>query len=523
MSRARTILAIALTIVLTVAVYGRVATFDFVDFDDYQYVTRNPALREGITLRSIQWAFTTFYASNWHPLTWFSHLADVQLFGFNPAGHHLISLLFHTANAVILLVLLRSMTGSLWRSSCVALLFALHPLHVESVAYVAERKDVLSAFFWLLTLAAYLHYTRRPGGGRYSLVIVAYVLGLLAKPMVVTLPFVLLLLDYWPLRRLACREQGARAMSVPRLLLEKVPLIGLAAASSFVTYVAQRQGGSVSSLGGSSLQLHGANALLSYVSYMGKTFWPTRLAAFYPLDPLAVTWPKVAGAALVMIFLTGLFLGLARRHPYVAVGWLWYVGTLVPAIGLVRVGEQAMADRYTYLPLIGLFIIAVWGSADLVARWWGRRLSALAGAGVLVAMVFCTWFQVGYWRNSFTLFGHAARVTERNWLAEHNLATAYIDERRYDEAVFHLNEALRYRPAYASAYNNLGNVYVNMGRRELAIENYRKALDVNPDFVPARRNLVRTYLSWGMTDQARAEYEILKDISPEEAAKVWPH
>jgi Tfp pilus assembly protein PilF len=515
---------LALLVLVTGLVYGQVVSFDFVDFDDYQYVTRNPAMARGITLDAVRWAFTSFYASNWHPLTWLSHLLDVQIFGMHAGGHHLVGLLIHLANTLLLAHVLLRLTGAPWRSLAVAALFALHPLHVESVAYVAERKDVLSALFWLLTMEVYGRYAERPGWRRYLLLLAVYILGLLAKPMLVTLPCVLMLLDYWPLQRLriGALESAVARVPLPRLFLEKVPLLVLAVGSAVITYVAQQAGGSIAPVTGSSIATQIGNAVISYETYLVKTVWPFNLAVFYPFDPRTVTPARVAASLALLAGITWMCRWRARRQPYLLWGWLWFLGTLVPVIGLVRVGEQALADRYTYIPLIGIFVMLAWGVADLIARLRvDRRVAGGVVGSLFVVMAVATWHQARFWRSSFTLFEHAIEVTDDNWLAHLNLATAYMEIRAYDRAIEHLHEALRIRPNYANTYNNLGNAYFNLNNPGLAIDNYKKALSIDEDFVPARRNLVRAYLRWGYRDLAEREYVILKELSPEEAASVW--
>jgi hypothetical protein len=517
--------ALLIVTVAILTVYGQVVTFGFVDYDDFQYVTRNPVVARGLTPEGMRWAFTTLYASNWHPLTWLSHMLDVQLFGMNPAGHHGVNLLLHLANSLLLLLALARMTGALRPSLLVALLFALHPLHVESVAYVAERKDLLSTFFFMLVLLAYHAYVQAPGVRRHLVLAALLTLGLLAKPMLVTLPFVLLLLDFWPLRRVFPHPHGEgdgmTGNSVGPLLLEKVPLLLLVAGSSVITYVAQDRGGSVSHGGGINFVVQAGNACISYLSYLGKTVWPQNLAVFYPFNPAAVTFTRVGLALGVLLLISWVMLRSWQRLPFLAVGWLWYLGMLVPVIGFVQVGGQAMADRYTYLPLIGIFIIVAWGVEEVAVRWRLPDGVVLAGCCfLLICLGLASWRQAGSWRDSFTLFSRAAAVTSGNWLAHHNLGTAYIDRGEPDEALRHLREALRIRPDYASAANNIGNVYFNLGRRDDALHAYREAMVMDPDFVPARRNLVRALLRWGFTDLARKESLILRELAPDEADKV---
>ena len=417
-----------LLVVATLAVYAQVIRHDFVNFDDDKYVYENSHVRSGLTWKGIAWAFTTTVGGNWHPLTWLSHMLDCELFGLNAGYHHLVNVLLHILNSFLLLLVLEKMTGAFWRSATVAALFALHPLHVESVAWVAERKDVLSTLFFMLILWAYVPYAERPSRKRYGLICAFLVLGLMAKPMLVTVPFVLLLLDYWPLERLQLDESkgsdgtrgrpgrsgGGRKQAALRLIAEKVPLLALVAVSSAVTFVAQQRVGAMSM--GTSVPLSGriANALVSYFAYIGKMFWPSHLAVFYPYRHAVPAW-EWAGAALLLVGLSIIVVLAGQRRRYLSVGWFWYLGTLVPVIGLVQVGAQSMADRYTYVPLIGLFLIAVWGAADLTAVWSRGRtgLRALSGV-VIVGCMVATSFQVGTWKNGLTLFGHALKVTKAN-------------------------------------------------------------------------------------------------------------
>ncbi|HEY6007578.1 MAG TPA: tetratricopeptide repeat protein [Geobacteraceae bacterium] len=507
-------------------VYGRCAGFDFVMYDDGKYVTGNAIVKSGLGPAAVRWALTTTLDANWFPLTWLSHLLTVQFFGLRPGAHHLVNVFLHGIDTVLLLVLLHRMTGALWRSVLVAALFALHPLHVESVAWVAERKDVLSALFWLLTMLAWCRYAERPGVGRYVGTLVLFGCGLMAKPMLVTLPFVLLLVDYWPLGRLSRQTLGDGSLpsfpsvSPARLVLEKVPFLLLAAASSVVTFIVQRKGGAVNVLDNESLLFNVANGLVSYVRYVGKMFWPRDLAVFYPLPAALPTW-QAASAAALLLLLTLLVLWQARRRPYVAVGWFWYLGTLVPVIGFVRVGAHAIADRYTYLPLIGLFIILAWGGAELAGlRSWGPKSFAAVAAALVTALAVVSWYQVGTWRNNYTLFEHALAATQGNWLAHNNLATALVADGRFDEALYHVNEALRFKPDYAAAYNNLGVISNKLGDPVRTIAAYNKALSLDPTLAETRFNLGLVYLGKGERDKALEEYRALARFNPEQAGAL---
>jgi tetratricopeptide (TPR) repeat protein len=437
--------------------------------------------------------------------------------------HHLTNLLFHLMNTALLLLVLRRMTGTLWRSGFVAALFALHPLHVESVAWVAERKDLLSAFFWLLTMWAYARYAERPGLKRYLPVLLFFGLGLLAKPMVATLPFVLLLLDFWPLGRMQFQQVGNDSrplepkVSVFRLIWEKIPMFALAAISIVVTFAAQQKGGALKSLEAFPLTTRIANALISYVSYIGKMMWPHNLAVYYPYSGSVPVW-QAAGAGLALICLTVLLMWTARKRPYLAVGWLWYLGTLVPVIGLVQVGSQAMADRYTYIPLIGLFIVIAWGVPGILAGGRYRRIVlATLTTVLLLGFTMCTWLQVRYWQNSLTIFQHTVNVTTDNHFAHNNLGVALAKGGRLDEAVDHYYVALRIKPNQAEVYNNLGNALEAQGNLDEAIRHYHEALRIKPDNAKAHNNLGNGLARQGNVAEAISHYSEALRIEPDYA------
>jgi Flp pilus assembly protein TadD len=528
----RTPLICLALVVAVFAVFWQVHTHDFVNFDDQEYVTDNPHVRAGLTVQGTAWAFTTFDAGNWHPLTWLSHMLDCQLFGLNPAGHHLASVVLHLANTLLLLLILHRMTGALWRSALVAALFAIHPLHVESVAWVAERKDVLSTLFWLLTIWAYLGYVKRPSPGRYLLVLFAFACGLMAKPMVVTLPFVLLLLDYWPLARMdrglphdgedlqphAARGSGEHPVTLLRLLWEKVPLLALSAVSSVVTFIAQRSGGAVEILDVVPVESRLGNALVSYVKYIGKMLWPNHLAIFYPHPGDSPPWWQTAGAALLLTCITLLVVREAQRRPHLITGWLWYVGTLVPVIGMVQVGGQAMADRYTYVPLIGLFVVVAWSLADLAKTWrYGRLASVVAVGATLSVLTICTWKQVRYWGNSLTLFEHALRVTTNNFVAENNLANALVSQNRLQEAIPHYARAIEIKPTHVEAYNNMGVLLASQGRFREASAYYLRALELKPDSAETHNNLGVALVQLGKVEEATLHYLKATKLKPDYA------
>ncbi|HJQ75475.1 MAG TPA: tetratricopeptide repeat protein, partial [Gaiellaceae bacterium] len=495
-----------------VVVYAPVLWCGFVNFDDPEYVTDNGWVQGGLTWAGVGWAFRTFWAANWHPLTWVSHMLDVTLFGMAVGGHHATNVLLHAGAALLLFLALSRMTGAPWRSAVVAAVFALHPLRVESVVWISERKDVLSAFFWMAALYEYARYVERPGAWRYVVLLGVVVAGLLAKPMVVTLPFALLLLDVWPLGRLRL-EWAARRTWMP-LVLEKVPLLVLALATSAVVYMAQSAGGAVTPLTVQRFPLRVANALLSYVTYLGMTLWPSGLAIFYPYREIYPPW-QVAGAALLIGGVTAGALRWARRAPYVLVGWLWYLGTLVPVIGIVRAGDQSMADRFTYIPHVGLFVAVVWGVAELTAGWRARdRVLPAAVATVLAACVVVTELQLPHWRDSFALFGHALAVTERSALAHTNYGYALLERKRPTEALDHFRQAVELRPEYPKARLNLGLGLATVGRSEEAMVEYREAIRLSPDYPAPRYDLALELAEHGRLDEAIAEYRETLRIEP---------
>lgn len=517
-------LLIPLSIVaVTLAVFWPVSEHEFIGYDDGEYVAENPNVRTGPTFKSLIWALATDHAANWHPLTWLSHMADVSLFGLDPGWHHFMNLLFHCANTFLLFTVLRKMTGMLWQSGFAAALFALHPLHVESVAWVAERKDVLSTFFWMLTLLAYIRYAEAPGKKAYALVFACLALGLLAKPMLVTLPFVLLLLDYWPFRRWkpgACAEGGGSPVSTPNssslrsLVMEKLPLFTLSAISSFITYLVQQRGGAVGTLESFPLHVRLVNALVSYLEYLGKMFWPSNLSFFYPY-PKELPLVEATAALVALIVISFLALRWRRRHPYLPVGWFWYVGTLVPVIGLVQVGTQAMADRYTYVPLMGTFLLAAWAIPDFLSKWRHRKLILAVGAGLILAVLIpLTRNQVLVWRTSLSLYSHAIQATPENHLAHNNLANALIGQGKLQKAIFHSIEALRLKPNSEKARFNLGTALARRGKLAEAIAEFREAIRIKPDYAEAYNSLGVALGLQGEMEEAMASYYRALAIKP---------
>jgi hypothetical protein len=516
MSRHRAVILVSLVLVAaTIVAYWPVRDNGFVNFDDNDYITDNRGVQAGLSAEGLRWAFTTTAASNWHPLTWLSLQLDYQLSGLDPYGFHRSNVLLHLVNTLLLFGLLRRMTAALWRSALVAALFALHPLHVESVAWASERKDVLSTLFWMLTLWGYLLYVQRPTAWRYLGVVLPFVLGLLAKPMLVTLPCVLLLLDYWPLRRFPGQAAAEPDAPAPRpaaspgwLVVEKLPLLLLAAASCGVTVYAQRRGGSLGTLDYFPLSLRAANAVLAYAGYILKMLWPLHLAPFYPHPrQLPATWQEAAqvvAAGLLLAGVTAVVLWQSRRRPYLLVGWLWYVGTLVPVIGLVQVGLQAMADRYTYVPLIGLFLMVAWGLGEVAVR--GRewaRLASLAAALALVACTICSSIQVGYWHDSKTLWEHTLHVTTDNYMAHTDLAAELPDDTEgRGMAMQHYNRALEANPRFYPALIDRGILFARQGLIAKAQDDFRAALEIAPNDATAHYNMGKVLAQQGQRAEA---------------------
>jgi tetratricopeptide (TPR) repeat protein len=510
-------LALIVIAVLTAAIYWPVLHNGFIDFDDDEYVTVNMAVRSGLTLKGFVWAFTTFHAGNWHPLTWLSHMLDVELFGLNPLGHHVTSMVLHIVNSILLCALLHRLTGFLGRSVVVALLFAVHPLHVESVAWVAERKDVLSTLFLFLTIGAYIGYAGKPSLKRYLPVVVFFVLGLLAKQMLVTLPVILLLMDYWPLNRF----RGEGAVRVKVVLLEKVPLLFLSAIASLIILRAHASVGALFQVEGNAALLNSGNALISYVKYISSMFWPIDLALFYPFEPSEISAVKVGGAAVLLSGITGLAVAYRNKYPYLFFGWFWYLITLLPVIGFIRVGAQALADRYTYVPLIGLFMLLVWGAAE-VAGTWRKGNQVVAGVTVVVIAILSvlTVNQVRYWQNSYVLFGHALAVVERNWLAHNNMGIVLSQHNRNDEAIFHFQESVRLNPKGGAGYRNLGNSLQMAGKNSEAIEAFRQAVWINPGDAESHFRLGYAYVLAGNSDYAYQEYLLLLRLNESSARSL---
>lgn len=507
---------------VTFTAFRAVVYNDFIKLDDRQYILENPHLTGGLTWQNVKWAMGANYASNWHPLTWLSHMLDVQLFGLAPAGHHFVSLLLHTANALLLFGLLRRITGALWRSAMVAALFALHPLHVESVAWAAERKDVLSTFFLMLTLLTYAQYagTARSPGWRsrawFAVALISFSLGLMSKPMLVTVPALLLLLDFWPLQRLPYT-------TTLRVVLEKAPFILLALISCVATFLAQSKGHTVSI--GLPLIPRLVNATVSYVKYLGLTFWPANLAAFYPHPdqhyPISHQWAywKIAAALLLLAGISAAAVRCRKPEPWLAVGWFWYLITLLPVIGLVQVGQQAMADRYSYVPLIGIFICLVWSANHLIAsRGAGKLALAVAAVLLVTACTAATNRQVKFWQNNFSLFQHALNVTSDNAVANYLTGMDFQENHQYPEAVARFQAALECDPGYADAHASLGFCFFTLGRLDEAMEQYQTVIQLRPWDGKAHASLGSVQWRRGQPDAALQEYgEALRlrpDLAP---------
>jgi len=535
-NRWTTVLICLALMILTVVPFASVKDNGFINLDDNRYIYENPHVQSGLNMDSIKYAFS-FDVSNWHPLTWLSLMADHHFFGVNPAGYHVVNLIFHVINTILLFLVLWRMTRAVWPCAFVAAVFAIHPLHVESVAWVAERKDVLSGLFWILTMGAYSYYVEKPELRRYVFVLLFFILGLMSKPMLVTLPFVLLLLDYWPLRRFETRIW----LTIRLAMIEKIPLFVLTILSCILTYMAQAQGGAVQTAKAASPFVQMGNVLISYIAYIGKMIWPASLAVLYPYPASVAGW-QVLGSALLLIAITAFVLWRARKSPYLATGWLWYLGSLVPVIGIVQVGCQAMADRYTYIPLIGLFMMAAWGASELAKKLNlpGVILPVLS-AGIILCLSVLTWMQVGYWQNNLTLYDHTLKVTENNWLIHNNrgnvhtgtgnfrqaiedytrsieikpdYAEAYINRgaaynglEHYNHAVADFSRAIQIKPDYAEAYINRGAAYNNLGKHRLAIEDLDKGIAIRPGYAEA-------YFSRGVAHNARHKYsQAIEDFS----------
>jgi tetratricopeptide (TPR) repeat protein len=482
----RTIIASLLLSIAVLIIYNNVQYFEFVIYDDRSYITENQIVKSGLTWKGVERAFTTNHLGNWHPVTMISFIFEYEIFRLRAGAYHWNNVLFHILNSLLLFFVFKRITNAFWQSLAVAAFFAIHPLHVESVAWISGRKDVLSALFWFLTMYVYVRYAEQPTLLRYVFVLLSFTLGLMAKPMLVTLPFVLLLLDYWPLNRFSFRQ---RNQSVSKLIIEKIPLILLSIAASIITFLAQKDSQSVVSLELLSLQTRLSNAFVTYVKYIYKTLWPVDLAVLYP-HPGAVPFDQLLVSIVILIVITVIVLYYIRDYPYLFTGWFWYLGTLIPVIGIVQVGVQSMADRYTYIPLIGVFIMIAWGIPDLTKNWPFKKTVIIVSATVTFFVLMGTsWLQVQVWENSMTLFQRAIAVTKQNAVAHYNLGWVYTRQGNYKEAVFHYEEALKISPNYSNAHNNLGHLLLWNGKIEDAIKEFQLALKAEPDHGMAKENL----------------------------------
>ena len=506
----REVIALLLLIALTLFAYWPVQHFGFIDFDDNLYVTDNSRIRAGLSWDNVMWAFQDIHAGYWQPLTWLSLMLDYEFYGLHPSGYHWTSLIFHLLNVSLLFFLLRRMTGEIWWVVFVTGLFALHPINIESVAWVAERKNVLSTFFCFLTLYFYVLYAERRNAARYFMVVILFVFGLLAKPMLVTLPLLLLIIDYWPLRRF-------QVLNAYRLTLEKIPLFLLSLASGIWTFLAAKKTGAVMSVEKMDMGSRLANAVISYVKYIGKIFFPVDLAAFYPY-PISVTFWPVFISAFFLLFITCMVIVLIRRSPYLFSGWTWYLVVLFPVIGVVQAGDQAMADRYAYLSFIGIFVMLSWGVTDWLGSWKYRgKVLAVILIILLPSLLLATSHQLKYWSSTDELFKHAIRVTSNNILAYNARGNALASRGKLAEAVGMYQDALRIRPDYVSAHNNLGLALAGLGRLNEAILHYAEAIRLRPDYAKAYNNLGLAVEQQGNIAEAEKLYRKALAISPEYA------
>lgn len=502
-------------VISTLLVYWQVKDFSYINYDSPEYVFDNYRVQSGLSLSNIQWAFTTTYFSNWHPLTWLSHMLDVELYGLNPGHHHITNVIFHIINTLLLLYFLNKTIGQVLPSAFVAGLFALHPLHVQSVAWIAERKDLLCCLFFLLTLISYVAYQSKPSWSRYCLVLLLFGLGLMAKPMIVTLPCVLLLLDFWPLKRIFFNKAVSKENSqnpsteihgVVRLLVEKIPFFFLSFVSCLLTFYAQKLSGAVASVTELAVPDRIGNALVSYLLYIFKTAWPVNLAIIYPHPGTQPGW-LILLAAVCFVLLSCICLSRPLRAPYLLLGWLWFIGTLVPVIGIIQVGIQALADRYTYIPLIGLFIIFSWSLYLCIPKQWNRSLcfSSIATSILLVLSV-VSWNQLQYWQNSTSLFTRAIEITENNYVAHNNLGYQFIQNNQFKEAQIQFEKSLQIEPNFEIAQLNLGRSLVHEGKIESGINHYIEALKIKPDYADAHNNLGNALLKINRTREAAHHY-----------------
>ena len=516
-----TLLLAAALALLTLALYASSVRSSFISYDDPAYVTNNYQVQQGLTCSGFSWAFTTFTEANWHPITWLSHMTDVQIFGLRPAGHHLTNILLHALNVVLFFLLLQRATGATLRSAMAAALFAVHPLNVESVAWIAERKSLLATLFLFLALAAYGYYVRKPALSRYLAVLLFFAVGLMAKPSIITLPFALLLLDYWPLGRFPAVRSDSPAFfsTLCKLLVEKIPLLLLSVASALVTISAQRSAGAVGSAAALPLGQRFDNAIYSYLAYILKAMWPSRLAVFYPHPEGSLALWKVFAAALLLLLTTAV-VWRERRFAYLPVGWLWYLGTLVPVIGIIQVGRQAMADRYAYISLLGIFVMVVWSAAEFLPRLRLSRPSQFAlSSAALFLYAACSYVQIGYWHDSLALFTHALQVTPDNPIAEDNLGTAYVERGLLDQALPHYAAAIRLAPQLPAPHYNLATVLLRENRLDDAQREYAIVINTASDpleIAQAHNNLAILLTQKRQPSEALREFDSAIRVNPNE-------
>jgi Tfp pilus assembly protein PilF len=513
---------------ITWLVFGQTLGHEFINYDDPEYVYNNLQVASGLSLHGVTWAFTHSHCNNWHPLTWLSHMLDCQLYGRKAGGHHFTNVLLHALGVLLLFLVLRQMTGALWRSAFVATLFAIHPLHVESVAWIAERKDVLSGVFFMLTLGAYVRYVRAPSIGRYSAVAVVFALGLMSKPMLVTVPFVLLLLDYWPLGRFGYSSpaRSKRKHSdtpknfshVGRVIVKKAPLLALSAASCVATLLAQ--GDAISSIAWLPLWWRLNNAFVSYIVYVRQMMWPAGLAPFYTYPQTLPHW-EITLSVLLLIAITAAAVVLRRKYPYVVTGWFWYLGMLMPVIGVIQVGSQAHADRYTYLPQIGLYLALTWAVVDLSQSWHYRWILGIAAAAVVASLSWSAWTQASYWRDSESLWKHTLAVTSNNEVAANNLGNLFLEKGLIDEAAVYYQKAVNVWPNHPTFQANLGKALLRKGLADQAIPHFQKAMELPSSHDEAARgqaqsNIGNALLQKGLVDEAIAQFQQALELAPED-------
>jgi protein O-mannosyl-transferase len=509
--------------------YSQLKDHEFINFDDDLYITNNLNVQAGLSSESVLWAFTTSHPPYWHPVTWLSHIIDYQLYGLHPKGHYLTNLFLHISSVLMLFIVLLRMTGALWQSGFVAAMFALHPLNIESVAWIAERKNVLSTFFWLITVWAYIYYSEKPNFKRYGLVFFFFTLGLMSKPMLVTLPFVLLLLDYWPLGRWKLgQERGIdevldkKTTNRPeflKLLLEKIPLLLLAIGLSIATFYFQNIAGAVKSLDIFPLQVRLANAIVSYFEYLGKMLWPSGLSILYPHPGNNLSTWQVILCGMALAGITIFSIRLIRKLPYFAVGWFWYLGTLIPVIGVVQVGGQAMADRFVYIPLIGIFIIVAWGLPELISKWRYKEKVLSVSSGIIIfTLLITTWEQVSHWKNSITIFRHTIRVTDTKHpsfaVIHNNFGVALFADRKNEEAISHFKMAIKLMPTDIKAHYNLGIALFAGQKNEEAIAHYKMAIKLQPNYTSAHYNLGNALFAVKKTEEAISHYKMAIELMP---------